>query len=238
MAFQPSYNSRVLLGGLNLSCEVRSVSIQDMTDMLDTTTLCETAKAYIPGQTSSSFSADGPLDVDSSTNAPYDILTDWKSAAALPLTYAPSGLAALAPVLLGDALQSDFSTTATQTATTDFSVSAQLTGPLDAGFSLEDLAAVTATGNGTARDLTASSTNGGVAHLHVTAFTGLTSNVVTIEDSADGTSGWATIGTFTTVAGITSERLVIAGTVRRYLRVVDTVTGTGSCTRALSFARR
>jgi hypothetical protein len=61
---------------------------------------------------------------------------------------------------------------------------------------------------------------------------------VTIEDSADGSTNWTTIGTFATVTGLTSERLVIAGTVRRYLRVVDNVTGTGTNTRSVALARR
>ena len=96
----------------------------------------------------------------------------------------------------------------------------------------------TATGNGTARDLTAQSTNGAVAHLHVTGFTGLTSNDITIEDSSTGSSGWAVIGTFTQVTGLTSQRLAITGTVKQYVRVVDTAVGTGSCTRTVAFARR
>jgi hypothetical protein len=42
------------------------------------------------------------------------------------------------------------------------------------------------------------------------------------------------------VTGTGSERLVIAPgtTVNRYLRIRDDVTGTGSCTRFVSFARR
>lgn len=240
MAFVPSYKSRVLLGALNLSCEIRNMSLDYTSEMLDTTTLCDRERQFIPGQDMSTFSADGPLDVDTSTNAPYDILTDWKSADPLPLTYAPSGLTAGSEAFLLSAYQSSFETTATPSATTDFAVSAQITGDTDAGVVLEDLTAVTATGNGTARDLTAGTSNGGVAHIHVTAFSGLTSNDVTIEHSANGSSGWATLVTFSQVTGVTSERVVVAAgtTVNRYLRVVDTVVGTGSCTRSVSFARR
>lgn len=239
MAFVPSYKSRVLLGALNLSCEIRNMSIDSTTDMLDVSTICDTAKAYIPGMDSGSFSADGPLDVSSSTNDPFDILTDFK-ATGLPLTYAPRGLATGTEVLLADTLESNYTSSNTPTGTADFSLSAQVTGGVDSGVSVEDLTAITATGNGTARDLTAASTNGGVAHIHVTAFSGLTSDVVTIEQSANGTTGWTTLVTFASVTGVTSERVVVApGTsVARYLRVVDTVTGTGSVTRAVSFARR
>jgi hypothetical protein len=63
---------------------------------------------------------------------------------------------------------------------------------------------------------------------------------VTIEHSVDGTTSWATLATFATVTGIGSERVVVApGTaVRRHLRVVDNVTGTGSHARLVTFARR
>lgn len=236
MAFQPSFNSRVLVGALNLSCEARDVSVDFSVNPLEVSTLCDTARAYIPGRTDASFSASGPLDVSTTTGEPYDLLTDFVDAEK-PLTYAPRGLTALYEAMLFPAINTNLSVTSPHDGTVDYSLSAQSTG-FDFGFMLEDLTAITADGNGTARDLTAQTTNGAVAHLHVTAFTGLTSNVVTIEDSSDGSTGWATIGTFTTVTGLTSQRLVIAGTVKRYLRVVDNVTGTGSCTRSVAFARR
>ena len=95
---------------------------------------------------------------------------------------------------------------------------------------------------GTARDSTivGGTANGGVAHLHVSAFSGLTSDVITIEHSVNGSTSWATLVTFATITGVTSERVVVApGTsVRQYLRVVDDVTGTGSITRFVAFSRR
>jgi hypothetical protein len=112
-------------------------------------------------------------------------------------------------------------------------------GLLDVGVSLSDLTAISADTNGTTVDGGAATANGGVAHLHVTAFTGLTSDSVIVEHSTND-SVWATLGTFTSVTGTTSERLVIAAgtTVNRYLRVRDDVTGTGTCTRAVAFSRR
>lgn len=89
-------------------------------------------------------------------------------------------------------------------------------------------------GNGTSVDDTAQTTDGGVGHLHVTAFTG-TNITVTIEDSAND-STWATLQAFTTATGVGSERIEPAGTVERYLRVV--VAGTFSAaTIAVTFAR-
>lgn len=81
--------------------------------------------------------------------------------------------------------------------------------------------------NGTGVDFTTpafagSSTFGGQFYLQVMAFTG-TSVTISIEDSADNVSFAAlTGGAFTTVTGITHERIQTArnATVRRYLRVV------------------
>lgn len=237
---QASFKTRVLVDSLNLSCEARSVNFAANVDTYDVSTICDESKVFITGEDTSTFSADGPLDVDSSTNEPYDVLTSFKASTAKPITYAPSGLSTGSETVLLDALETNYGTSASTGSTVDFSLSAITTGDTDFGESLEDLTAVTADGNGTARDLTAASSNGGVAHLHVTAFTGLTSNDITIEQSADGSTGWTTLVTFAQVTGVTSERVVVAAgtSVARYLRVVDDVTGSGSCTRQVSFARR
>ena len=238
MAFKAGISSRVLLDYANLSAFSRSVSMDASVDMLDVTVLTNTAKAFIPGQDSSSFSADVIFDTDTTAGGLHAALTGWKGSAAKALTYAPSGLVTGSEVFLVGALQTQLGASSDVAGTADASVNALTDGAADAGVMLEDLTAITATGNGTARDLTAQSTNGGVAHLHVTLYSGLTSNIVTIEDSADGSTGWATIATFTTVTGVTSQRLAISGTVKRHLRVVDTATGVGSTTRAVAFARR
>ena len=238
MAFKNAQKSRVIVGQTSFSGYTRTVETGITVDMLETTTLVDTAKAFIPGQSDASFSLGLILDTDTTANGEWDRATTWKSATPVAVTYGPSGLAALDEVFLIGALEASFSTSSTVSGTVDAAITAQPDGGADAGISLSDLEAVTVDGNGTARDLTAASTNGGVGHLHVTAFSGLTSNDITIEDSADGSTGWATILTFTQVTGLTSQRLAITGTVRRYLRVVDNVTGVGSCTRQVSFARR
>lgn len=80
--------------------------------------------------------------------------------------------------------------------------------------------------NGTGIDTTASASFGGQAYLHVTAFTG-TSVVIKIQDSADNATFADVAGfSFTTVTGVTSERLQLTATatLRRYLRVITTGT--------------
>jgi len=110
-------------------------------------------------------------------------------------------------------------------------------GAIDDGVILHPLAARTVDTTGTGVDNTASSANGGAAYLQVTAFSGLTSAVITVEHSSDG-STWATKGTFTTVtAGPTAERIALAGTINRHTRYVLDVTGTGSITLFVGLAR-
>lgn len=90
------------------------------------------------------------------------------------------------------------------------------------------------TGASSSVDGAAQTTDGGSAHLHVTAFTG-TSITVTVEDSAND-STWATLDTFTAQTGAAHERIEFTGTVERYVRV--NISGTFSAaTIAVAYAR-
>ena len=102
------------------------------------------------------------------------------------------------------------------------------------GVILHENAQESATGNHTSVDGSAQTTNGAVANLHVTQFSG-TDATVTIEDSTDD-SVWGSLVAFTQVTGTTSERVSVAGTVERYVRVALTGTFT-TVTFVVSFAR-
>lgn len=238
MAFQPGFKTRVVAGTTHLSCSVRDSSMSQPREVLEVTTLCDGPdKAFVPGKRQSgSFSASGPLDVASSTNEPWDVLTAWKGTK-VPVTFMPEGDTAGSSAILIDGHQTDFGTSAAESGTVDFSISIEGTGQIGSGASVEPLAAITTTTTGSALDATAASSAGGVFHLHVTVWDSLTSNTVTVEDSADGSTDWQTIATFTAATGVTSERVVTSGAVRRYVRVVDTVVGSGSNTRSVAFAR-
>ena len=233
MAFIPSTKSRLLLGDFHLAAYTTNVAFNAVTEMLDTTVLTDTAKQFIPGQDTSTISASGHFDL-----AEFTDITSFKTETNSPFTYAPSGLAAGSEVAMVNLINASFDTTAPVAGTVDWSLSGQTAGRTDFGVALTDLSAVTADSSGSAVNGSAATSNGAAAHLHVTAFSGFSGVVVTIEDSATGSSGWATIGTFTTVAGLTGERIAIAGTVRQYTRATFDVTGTGSLTAQVSIARR
>ncbi len=232
MAFVPANRSRVLAGSFSYSCYSRGFSMSSSIDMLEVSTLCDDAKAFIPGQDTSTASFDLIYDTAQSSHA-----VAWSTAANLPVTYLPGGTAVGDAAFLMDAIRTEYSISSTVTGTVDATLSTQTTGDTGYGVCLAPLTAITTDTNGSSVDNGASSANGAVAHLHVTAFTGLTSNVITIEHSTNN-STWTTLATFTSVTGTTSQRLAITGTVNRYVRLVDDVTGTGSCTRLVAFARR
>jgi hypothetical protein len=238
--FVSSTKARAAVGLLNASGYATGFSVPWNTAALNSTTLADTAKAFIIGQNDWSMNIDMILDVSGAANGQFDVMHDWKATSALPVDFAPEGFTTGNLICMGDALQTSASTSAAVADKAMAAVSAVGTLGFDVGVAVEDFTAITATGNGTARDLTAETTNGGVAHLHVTAYSGLTSNDITIEHSVNGSTSWAVLVTFAQVTGLTSERVVVAAgtTVRRFLRVVDTVVGTGSCTRAVTFARR
>lgn len=240
MAFRSAQQARAYVGQLAAACYARSVDSQNNISMLSTTTLCDDEKSFIPGKESGVFSVSGPLDTDASSDAQYDALLQEKaSTTPTPITYMPLGTDGAAWLIDGVQTSIDLSTGEDQTV--DWSMTAATTGKLDHnGVILENNTEVTADTNGSSTAAPAGTTNGAVAHLHVTAFSGLTSDDITIEGS--GTGAFAgeevTVFTFTQVTGVTSERVEVTGTVGRYLRVVDDVTGTGSITRMVSVARR
>lgn len=96
------------------------------------------------------------------------------------------------------------------------------------GKALAPIANYSTTGNGTAVDNAAATTNGAVAHLHVTSADGTTPTIDwKVQHSVDN-STWVDLITFTQATDITVERLTVSGTVNRYLRAVRTIGGSAS----------
>lgn len=231
MSFKPSFRTRVLLGDFNLSCKLTQATIGKTVDMLDQTVICDEARRFLPGTEGAELSLEGFIDLATATDS-----AAWT--AAQPFTYAAEGLAVGSPVILANALRSSYELGSAVAAVSSFSISGTVDGLADLGVSLHDLAAETADGSASVHDGGAATSNGGVASLHVTDYSGLTSAGITVEDSANGSTGWAAIATFASVTAVGAERVEITGAVRRYLRATVDVTGTGSVTYQVSFARR
>lgn len=244
MAFQNSQSARLYYGRLALAAYSRSASTSHSVDMVDVSTLADTSKVFVPGPDTGTFTASGPTPVDN-LDLFQTLLAAYKSIAQ-PITYLPLGNINNTAWLV-DSRETSFETSASHSSTVDWSLNAQVTGITDInGVVLENNTTVTATTDGTAHNNGAATTNGAVFHLHTTAFTGLTSNAVTIEGSTTGAFAGeeTTVATFTTITAATwafgsgAQRVEVTGSVPRYVRAVDTIAGTGSTTRFVAYARR
>lgn len=112
-------------------------------------------------------------------------------------------------------------------------------GARDEGVILQNTATKTADWDTTGADSVdngASSSAGGVGYLHVTALSGFTGNVIKIRHSADDVT-YADLVTFADQTTVGAQRIAVAGTVNRHLAVDGNVTGSGSVTVWVGFAR-
>jgi hypothetical protein len=115
----------------------------------------------------------------------------------------------------------------------------KVSGAVEEGKIVEALTAQTASGNSSSLDNSASSASGGSGYIQATAKSGTSPTMaVKIQHSADD-STFVDLVTFVTATDVTAERVTVAGTVNRYLRVNRTVGGsaTPSVTYMVAFAR-
>lgn len=239
MSFTSSHLARVLLGATELAPYLSSARVTHNVEMLDSTTLNDTAKRSVAGLSGGELQVEGWSDISSHTATFTAIsILDGILGTDTVVSYAPAGWTVGNPTTLAVARkQSTYEVGTAVGSLANFSLNVVGDGPVATGVSLHALTAETATGNGTSVDRApvTSTALGAVAHIHCTAFSGITSIAVIVEDSANN-SAWSTIGTFTTLTGTGQQRLSISGTVRRYVRCSWTIVGTGSATFQASVA--
>jgi hypothetical protein len=244
VSFIASNQTRLITGVFPLSAFATQVDTAAPRATIDRTSLVDSAFVFIPGRRSATMSVNTMVDDDTTAGAYWPVITALAdNGTEFPVTVAPAGFAAGNIVRMASA----FEVTAAPTSPADGGVDMPLTysvnGLMQWGESLTAHAAVTATGNGSTVDDLAATSNGGVAHLHVTAVAGTSSPTCTVlvQHSVNGSTGWDTLATFTQVTTSTSaQRVAVAAgtTVRRYLRASYTIAGTGpSYTLAVAFAR-
>lgn len=243
MAFKNAQVTRCYFAGLALHAYTRDIAPSWSSNMLDVTTHADTSKQMIPGSTTGEWSTSGPVD-------DVNPVTRWTvvkaSTTVLPVTVPILGTDVAQSVWMFGIRESSIDTTSSQDGLVEWTGTGQVTGEVDFnGTVLENNTTVTADTDGTIVDHGAATSNGAVFHLHVTAYSGFTSDVITVEGSTNGS--WAgeetTVATFTTQTAATFafapyDIQTVTGTVPRYLRVVDNVTGTGSISRFVAVARR
>ena len=241
MAFIHGKTTQILHGVFDLSSFMNSGQVSRSAETSETTSFGSTAKTYIVGLVDGSLSASGMF--DGSASAVDDILSSSIGSDTLsPVTFAIDGTTLGNRVSLLQAKATKYDVSSPVGDVVSVSYDAQADGGVDQGVSLAALTSVSASTTTTSHDNAASSTNGGMAQLHVTANTRSSTSVIKVQHSSDN-STWADLATFATVpiTTKTSERLAVAAatTVNRYLRTVCTLAaGSNSITYQVSFARR
>lgn len=218
-------NADVVGNGYVLSEFLNSVTSSGSRDPADTTTFKNKSKTYIPGLKDTSMSAEGIYDGDA--DAVDEILSVALSSDTPGLfSYFPNG-----QEVFGNASFTLPTIETTYEITTDVGDVAQVSAELQAGqngrfsrgFVIHSLAAEAVGGNGSSLDGAAASIGGGGLVVHSVASTALS---VTLQDSADAIA-WADVSAAVDIAaGRGSVRVEVAGTIRRYTRVLWTGAGT------------
>ena len=242
--FRHGKTTRVYFNQYDLSQYLNSVDIAQKIDTGETTTFGASAKTYIPGLRDGTIKADGLFEAVSTDAVDVVLNTSVNGTGDDVLTIAPEGPTALRRCLLAMADATSYDVKAAVGDVVSVSAEYQVDGGVDGGYLYAAAQAVTtaATTNGTALDFGSATTNGGVAHLHVTANTWSGATTVKVQSSSDNVT-FTDLVTFTNVTASTlaSQRVVVASgtTVNRYVRAqATTAAGTGSITYTVAFARR
>lgn len=239
MAYSHGSKAALHVNGRDYTTYLTSITNSGSIDTAETSTLGTVAKSYILGLRDATISADGIYDGAASA-IDATIAAGFGNATAVAASYLPQGDTVGNVSYVGKLHHASYEISTPVDGVAAITLEGQADGGLYSGKVLQNLAAKTATGNGTSVDGTASSSNGYVAVLHITAASGTTPSITArVEHSADN-STWATLGTFTAATTANSSEVITGtGTVNRYLRAAWTITGTGpSFTLGVSVARK
>jgi hypothetical protein len=238
LPFVHSKSSRLISGSVALSGFLSNWEHTSEHELGDTTVLTDSGHTFTLGLDKGSLKLGGYTDTSAAVGGQDETLnTALGAAAGSVVTAAPEGFALGKRVINLEARESSYTTSSPVADTVSFASDWMSEGQLDCGVSLHDLSAETANGNSSSVDNAASSSNGGMGFVHVTAFSGLTNIIIKFQDSPDN-SAWTDRITFATVTGVTSERKTMSGSVARYRRALWTVSGTGSATFVTGFCQR
>lgn len=240
MAFIHGKSAILLYGGTNLSPYFNDASVSRSVDTAETSAFGTQAKTYILGMEDGTLSASGMFDGDA--NAVDDLLRQTFGAAANDIvTFLPEGAADGKSAFSALVKQTSYEVSSPVGDVVATSVELQSDSGVQRAIALAGGKTVTTTGETTGVDNTASTSGGAVAFLHVTANTRDGASTFKVQQSSDG-STWADLSpSFASVpaGATTSERIVISGSIARYVRASHAPGGsTGSVTYTLTFARR
>jgi hypothetical protein len=239
MAFVHGKGVEVLYGGKKLTSFFNDATVSRNIDSAETTAFGDSAKKYITGMMDGTMSLSGMFDGEA--NAIDDHLkTTIGAAAADVATVLPEGAANGKAAYSAAVRQTSYEVSSPIGDVVAVSLEVQADGGVDRCVILNGEQAVTSSGTGTPVDNTAASSNGAAAYLHVTANTRDGATTFKVQSSADNNT-WADLATFTSVSATstTAERVLVSGSVPRYLRASHAPGGSsGSITYTITLGRR
>lgn len=237
MAFIHGKSIFVMMNGYNITGYLNKIEAPYTADTAETSVFGLDNKTYLPGMKDATLSAEGLFDGDADA---VDQLLNSVLAGANSgnnLMWIPQGNTAGNIGYGLNMIQTAYNVMGTK----DDAVKISMAGHSNVGRErlelITALATVSVDGSSTANDDTAATTNGGTAYLQVTAASGYTGNVaIKLEHSSDNAT-WADLAVFTNVTGRTHERVVITGTINRYVRATYEFNG-GQATFAVALCRK
>lgn len=233
MAFSHGSKAKGLLNGYDLSSYLRGISFSGSLDTADASVMGLTSKQYVTGMLDANLSLDGVF--DGAAGAQDEIISGIFDASTVAdqFVYCPQGYATLGQPAYGfEGNKNAYEVSTPIGDVASWTAGIQSNVGWERGIILHPYQAEGAGGNTTGVDQTASTSNGASAYLQVASGALL---AVKVQDSADN-SVWADVAglTFSTLSTRGFQRLAVTGTIRRYVRVLWTGTGTF----AVSFNRK
>ena len=235
MAFVAGHRARVYVGEFNLSSYLNNVSATSVADTSDVSTFGDGNRDYLKTLQGASVTMSGFIDGGAGASEP--VLADLLAATAgkaVSIFWDADAIGS--PGICGAAWEASYEDSAPIDGVQAIAANLTFTGAAPRSVSLHALGTETGTGAYTGVDGGASTSNGAVANLHVTAGGASGTGTVLVQDSADNMT-FATIGTFSNFTAATSQTLEIAGTIRRYVRA-NLSSARNTQTFAVAFGRR
>jgi len=252
--FRSGKGARLLFNNADLSAILQDVSVTGSAKALDVTAFQQNDMAYIAGVRDGTVKYSGMFDgtalstASTATTGALDARFQSALAASTQpyVTYGPEGDAIGRRARLWRQETVNYTAQSPVSDVVKVSADGQLSGRQYAGVWLLNSAARTSTSSTFASvnsGVAAGTTQGGVAHFHMTADSTITTFRAKIQHSSAG-SAWADLISFSSSTGTTSansvQRSTVAGTVKRYVKaIIPTFTGGAgkSATVAIAFSR-
>ena len=236
--FRHGKRTVVLLNGTDMSPYLNEATTTQQVETAQTTTFADSDKTYITGLGDGTISMSGLF--DDTANASDSVLRGAIQQEDESLTVLPEGATAGARSLVANGQLTSYETTSPVGDVVAISAEFQADGGVYTGRALNALTNTGTSASLTGVDYSASSSNGSLMNLHVTANTRNGAATIKVQHSTDN-STWADLVTFSAVSASATvgESITSTGTVNRYLRATHTLAGSsGSITYHVSAARR